>query len=42
MRDWMGAGHRKNVVNGEFEDLGVGVNLRTDGPWWVQNSGVAG
>ncbi|WP_167536327.1 CAP domain-containing protein [Streptomyces ficellus] len=43
MRDWMAsAGHRKNVVNCAFRDVGVGVNLRSNGPWWVQNFGTAG
>ncbi|MER7110055.1 CAP domain-containing protein [Streptomyces sp. NPDC000229] len=43
VRDWMGsAGHRKNIVNCEFKDIGVGVNLRSNGPWWVQNFGVVG
>ncbi|MEV3987821.1 CAP domain-containing protein [Streptomyces sp. NPDC049837] len=43
VRDWLAsAGHRKNIVNCEFKDIGVGVNLRSNGPWWVQNFGVAG
>ncbi|WP_418955542.1 CAP domain-containing protein [Streptomyces tritici] len=43
MRDWMdSAAHRRNVVNCAFRDLGVGVNLRSNGPWWVQVFGTRG
>lgn len=43
MRDWMNSpGHRKNILNCAFRDIGVGVNLRSNGPWWVQNFGAAG
>ncbi|OII65131.1 hypothetical protein BJP40_17920 [Streptomyces sp. CC53] len=43
MRDWMNSpGHRENILNCAFRDIGVGVNLRSNGPWWVQNFGVAG
>lgn len=43
VRDWLASpGHRKNIVNCEFKDIGVGVNLRSNGPWWVQNFGAAG
>ncbi|MCH0539704.1 CAP domain-containing protein [Streptomyces sp. MUM 203J] len=42
MRDWMkSSGHRKNILNCAFRDIGVGVNLRSNGPWWVQNFGAA-
>ncbi|QGZ47527.1 hypothetical protein GPZ77_03190 [Streptomyces sp. QHH-9511] len=41
MEDWMkSAGHRRNVLNCAFEDIGVGVTLTSDGPWWVQNFGA--
>ncbi|WP_240137029.1 CAP domain-containing protein [Streptomyces sp. MUM 178J] len=41
MRDWMDSpGHRENILNCEFKDLGVGVNLSSNGPWWVQNFGA--
>ncbi|WP_435971643.1 CAP domain-containing protein [Streptomyces sp. Qhu_M48] len=41
MEDWMGSpGHRANILNCSFEDVGVGVALTSDGPWWVQNFGV--
>ncbi|MFE5297178.1 CAP domain-containing protein [Streptomyces sp. NPDC056632] len=38
VEDWMNSpGHRKNILNCAFEDIGVGVNLRANGPWWVQD-----
>ncbi|MFF8293487.1 CAP domain-containing protein [Streptomyces sp. NPDC016309] len=43
VRDWMASeGHRKNVMNCRFTDIGVGVSLRSNGPWWVQDFGAAG
>ncbi|MFJ7069675.1 CAP domain-containing protein [Streptomyces sp. NPDC101115] len=36
--EWMNSeGHRRNILNCSFEDLGVGVNLTANGPWWVQD-----
>ncbi|MER5963614.1 CAP domain-containing protein [Streptomyces sp. NPDC002057] len=41
MEGWMGSpGHRANILNCSFEDIGVGVTLTANGPWWVQNFGV--
>ncbi|MFF9912662.1 CAP domain-containing protein [Streptomyces sp. NPDC013457] len=41
MEDWMNSdGHRRNILNCSFKDLGVGVALTSGGPWWVQNFGV--
>lgn len=41
MRDWMDSpGHRDNILNCAFKDLGVGVNLSSNGPWWVQVFGT--
>ncbi|MFI8828708.1 CAP domain-containing protein [Streptomyces sp. NPDC053431] len=38
VEDWMNSsGHRKNILNCAFEDIGVGVNLTPNGPWWVQD-----
>ncbi|MFJ8074560.1 CAP domain-containing protein [Streptomyces sp. NPDC096176] len=35
--DWMRSPeHRANLLNCRFTDMGVGVNFRPDGPWWVQ------
>lgn len=40
MRDWMKSpGHRANILDCGFKDIGVGVNLSGNGPWWVQNFG---
>lgn len=33
-------GHRANILNCSFKDIGVGVTLTANGPWWVQNFGV--
>ncbi|MEE1752981.1 CAP domain-containing protein [Streptomyces sp. SP18CS02] len=42
VRDWMDSpGHRENILNCSFRDIGVGVNLNSNGPWWVQNFGVS-
>ncbi|URM92558.1 CAP domain-containing protein [Streptomyces sp. MRC013] len=42
VRDWMKSpGHRANILDCAFRDIGVGVTLRSNGPWWVQNFGVA-
>ncbi|MFD3532425.1 CAP domain-containing protein [Streptomyces sp. NPDC058664] len=41
MDDWMESpGHRANVLNCSFKDIGVGVALTADGPWWVQDFGA--
>ncbi|MEU9859986.1 CAP domain-containing protein [Streptomyces sp. NPDC047971] len=41
MEDWMKSeGHRRNILNCSFEDIGVGVRLTSGGPWWVQNFGT--
>ncbi|MDT9684650.1 CAP domain-containing protein [Streptomyces sp. TRM76323] len=43
VRDWMKSpSHRANILNCAFRDIGVGVNLRPNGPWWVQNFGATG
>ncbi|WP_050986770.1 CAP domain-containing protein [Streptomyces somaliensis] len=42
VRGWMESpGHRANILNCAFRDIGVGVTLRSNGPWWVQNFGAA-
>lgn len=33
-------GHRANILNCAFKDIGVGVNLTANGPWWVQDFGA--
>lgn len=41
MEDWMGSdGHRRHILNCAFKDIGVGVTLTANGPWWVQNFGT--
>ncbi|MEU6881592.1 CAP domain-containing protein [Streptomyces sp. NPDC046712] len=41
MEDWMNSdGHRRNILNCSFKDIGVGVALASNGPWWVQNFGT--
>ncbi|WP_225805372.1 CAP domain-containing protein [Streptomyces sp. NK15101] len=41
MEDWMDSpGHRANILNCSFKDIGVGVTLAGNGPWWVQDFGV--
>lgn len=41
MEDWMESpGHRANILNCSFKDIGVGVTLTANGPWWVQNFGA--
>ncbi|MFF6791798.1 CAP domain-containing protein [Streptomyces filamentosus] len=43
MEDWMDSpAHRANVLNCSFRDIGVGVTLTADGPWWVQDFGTKG
>ncbi|MFD3357053.1 CAP domain-containing protein [Streptomyces fradiae] len=42
VRDWMKSpGHRANILNCAFRDIGVGVNTRSNGPWWVQKFGAS-
>ncbi|WP_405014510.1 sigma-70 family RNA polymerase sigma factor [Kitasatospora sp. NBC_01539] len=42
MNSWMNSpGHRANILNCGFTDLGVGVHLGTGGPWWTQDFGSA-
>ncbi|MFF5712430.1 CAP domain-containing protein [Streptomyces sp. NPDC012756] len=41
MADWMDSpGHRANILNCSFRDIGVGVTLAANGPWWVQDFGI--
>ncbi|MFD5465349.1 CAP domain-containing protein [Kitasatospora sp. NPDC127059] len=37
MESWMNSpGHRANILNCAFKQLGVGVRTGADGPWWTQ------
>ncbi|HZF91550.1 sigma-70 family RNA polymerase sigma factor [Streptomyces sp.] len=41
MESWMNSpGHRANILNCSFEDIGVGVHDGSGGPWWTQNFGA--
>ncbi|WP_274557737.1 CAP domain-containing protein [Streptomyces spiramyceticus] len=38
MDGWMKSpGHRGNILNCAFKEIGVGINLSSNGPWWTQN-----
>ncbi len=40
MDAWMASpGHRANILNCDFQTLGVGVHFGSGGPWWTQNFG---
>ncbi|MCU7826147.1 sigma-70 family RNA polymerase sigma factor [Kitasatospora sp. DSM 101779] len=42
MKSWMDSpGHKANILNCGFTDLGVGVHLGAGGPWWTQDFGSA-
>ncbi|GAA3766023.1 CAP domain-containing protein [Streptomyces chiangmaiensis] len=37
---WMNSpGHRANILNCDFQTLGVGVHFGVGGPWWTQDFG---
>ncbi|MEU5754358.1 CAP domain-containing protein [Streptomyces sp. NPDC047829] len=41
MESWMNSsGHRANILNCSFKELGVGVHFGDGGPWWTQNFGT--
>ncbi|MFI6764703.1 CAP domain-containing protein [Streptomyces sp. NPDC050355] len=38
LKGWMESpGHRANILNCSYKYTGVGVNLRSNGPWWTQD-----
>ncbi|WP_331769529.1 CAP domain-containing protein (plasmid) [Embleya sp. NBC_00888] len=42
MNAWMASpGHRANILNCSFEDIGVGVDFAPGGPRWTQNFGAS-
>ena len=42
MKSWMNSpGHRANILNCSFKELGVGVHFGDGGPWWTQDFGAA-
>ncbi|MFE9463044.1 sigma-70 family RNA polymerase sigma factor [Streptomyces virginiae] len=41
MDSWMKSpGHRANILNCSFKDIGVGIHRGAGGPWWTQNFGA--
>ncbi|WJV44294.1 CAP domain-containing protein [Streptomyces flavofungini] len=41
MSSWMNSeGHRANILNCSFKELGVGIVKGSGGPWWTQNFGA--
>ncbi|WP_330333960.1 sigma-70 family RNA polymerase sigma factor [Streptomyces sp. NBC_00536] len=41
MDSWMKSpGHRANILNCSFKDIGVGVRQGAGGPWWTQDFGA--
>ncbi|MFI6982841.1 CAP domain-containing protein [Embleya sp. NPDC050154] len=41
MNAWMASpGHRANILNCSFKDIGVGVDFAPGGPRWTQNFGA--
>ncbi|MCU8592903.1 CAP domain-containing protein, partial [Streptomyces sp. A13(2022)] len=41
MNSWMNSeGHRANILNCSFKELGVGVHFGDGGPWWTQDFGT--
>ncbi|MCF4136845.1 sigma-70 family RNA polymerase sigma factor [Streptomyces sp. Tue 6430] len=41
MTSWMNSpGHRANILNCAFKNIGVGIHDGSGGPWWTQNFGA--
>lgn len=41
MESWMNSpGHRANILNCSFKNIGVGVHKGSGGPWWTQDFGA--
>ncbi|CAL9339738.1 hypothetical protein SUDANB145_00238 [Streptomyces sp. enrichment culture] len=41
MDAWMNSsGHRANILNCDFEEIGIGVHTGDGGPWWTQDFGT--
>ncbi|WP_326593311.1 CAP domain-containing protein [Streptomyces sp. NBC_01294] len=42
MKAWMNSsGHRANILNCAFREIGIGVHKGDGGPWWTQNFGAS-
>lgn len=41
MESWMNSpGHRANILNCAFKDIGIGIHEGPGGPWWTQDFGA--
>jgi len=41
MDSWMNSpGHRANILNCSFKDIGMGIHNGSGGPWWTQDFGA--
>lgn len=41
MNAWMNSpGHKANILNCDFREIGIGFHKGDDGPWWTQNFGT--
>ncbi|MGV9632530.1 CAP domain-containing protein, partial [Streptomyces sp. NPDC003487] len=42
MTSWMNSpGHRANILNCSFKNIGIGIHDGSGGPWWTQDFGSA-
>ncbi|APY89773.1 RNA polymerase [Streptomyces alfalfae] len=42
MDSWMNSsGHRANILNCDFKELGIGIHRASGGPWWTQAFGAS-
>ncbi|MCX4960572.1 CAP domain-containing protein [Streptomyces virginiae] len=42
MKAWMNSsGHRANILNCSFREIGIGVHKGDGGPWWTQDFGTS-
>ncbi|WP_405996932.1 CAP domain-containing protein [Streptomyces sp. NBC_00829] len=42
MKSWMeSSGHRRNILDCKFKEIGMGVRLGSGGPWWTQAFGTS-
>ncbi|MEU6083511.1 CAP domain-containing protein [Streptomyces sp. NPDC047108] len=41
MNSWMNSqGHRENILNCSFREIGIGIHEGDNGPWWTQDFGT--
>ncbi|TXS42039.1 sigma-70 family RNA polymerase sigma factor [Streptomyces sp. OR43] len=41
MESWMNSpGHRANILNCSFKNMGIGIHKGSGGPWWTQDFGA--